>query len=140
MDKVVHLLLACKIKSGPDQTVSVQLDSISMEQCVLNVSMVKNGIQPKQHVNVNQVTNGMDNIAKEPMNAVLTEFGILLTNNVFVLKTSTGVDMLAYQFLVVLEDNIGIKISRSVPVFLATNLMDLLVFYAQMENSGTKQA
>lgn len=70
--------------------------------------MDKFGIKLINNVHVKMVTNGILNTAKELTNVLAIVFGMLLTNNVFVVILIIGQVLHVYLFQHAEEDNIGI--------------------------------
>ena len=83
-----------------EQNVSVQQEETSMVQFVWSVSMDSNGTTKKELVNVPQDINGQESPARKLTNVVVTEFGILSSSIVSVLKENTG-----------MEDNVGFNLN-----------------------------
>ena len=83
--------------------------------------------------------NGILNIVKEHMNALVIVFGMLLINNVFVGTLIIGLGLHAFRFQPVEEDNTGIWFYRSVFVVQLSNGMVQTVFYAEMDKFGILQ-
>lgn len=123
-------------KYGLDLNVSVLQVSTSMVPCVLNVSMVRNGMPPADPAHASLDINGMASTVKFPTPVPMEEFGMQLINNVSALKTIIGVDMPVSLSPNAQEDNTSIPPSVNVFVCPAINGMEMFVFNAQMEEPG----
>ena len=92
MDQDVHFQIVLVDKFGMEPNVSVLLVEISMEQFVLNVLMVNNGIIKIKLANAHLDTSGLELHVLKHMNAVEIEFGIRYLNTVFVQKENIGME------------------------------------------------